>query len=68
MKKRYNNKPSGPKKTPPNKNNSGNSTQVMGGTMGGQMHVIGPEESADENSGAESYSTSQERRSEMAAD
>jgi len=36
--------------------------------MGGQMHVIGPEESADENSGAESYSTSQERRSEMAAD
>lgn len=66
MKKRYNNKPSGPKKNSPSKNNGGNSTHVMGGTMGGQMHVIAPEESADEHSGSESYSTSQGRRSEMA--
>jgi hypothetical protein len=66
IKKRINNKPPGAKKNSPSKNNGGNSGQVMGGTMGGHMHVLAPEDSGDENSGAESYSTSQERRSEMA--
>jgi len=63
MKKRYNNKPPGAKK-PSNKGNA-NATQILGGVMGGQMHVIAPDESGDEGSGDESYGTAQERRSEM---
>lgn len=64
IKKRYNNKPPGAKKSGGSKT-SGNTTHILGGAMGGQMHVIAPEESADEGSGAESYATSQERRSDM---
>ncbi|KAJ3505822.1 hypothetical protein NLJ89_g7214 [Agrocybe chaxingu] len=68
IKKRFNSKPSNPKKPVGGAAGkiAGGTTTSLGGGVGGQMHMIAPEDSQDEGSEDEEEDyRSQDRRSDL---